>query len=64
MTNKPKKIKTQGHGKNLYPPWNKHNKGIDEKDMSLVTDMTHILNLKPKLGLREFTVGKNFNINP
>ena len=38
----------------------RHNKGMDEKDyMSLVSGGTHVSNLKPKLGLRELTMGRN-----
>ena len=65
MTNKSKNTKIQAYGKNLYLPWSKHNKGIDEKDyMGLVTDGTHVSNPKSKLGLRELTIGKDSNINP
>ena len=65
MTNKLKNTKTQAHGKNLYLPWSKHSEEWMKKDnMGLVTDGTHVSNLKPKLGLRELTIGKDSNINP
>ena len=64
MTINLESTKTHIHGKNLYLPWNESNKGMDEKgNISLVTDGTHVSNLKQRLGLRELTIGKNSNIN-
>ena len=46
------------HGANIAEEWMK------KDNMGLVTDGTHVSNLKPKLGLRELTIGKDSNINP
>ena len=67
MTINPRDTNIQTHGKHLYLPWEKGTtkEWMHEKDyMSLVTEGTHISNLKPKIGLRELTMGKNSNMNP